>query len=244
MQPIIEENLFEARTYKKAWNTIHFMELGDIEKDINQLSTHGEQIIEQCYNYNGCMMGQSIRAMTERILRLKYCISALRRISPLRTKRGLFNIIGTGIKYLFGSMNADDAEQINADIDEVSNKTKGVATLNRNQTSLIQTTLEKLSIIKIQQETDLKRLERIATRGINETNELIFNKQILNSILELELHLEGTAEVLQDVEDAISEAKEGRISPRVVTPKNFMKALTAIKENLSTEMPFALREDN
>lgn len=76
----------------------------------------------------------------------------------------------------------------------------------------------------------MKKLERIATCGLNETNKLSFNNQIPNSILELELHLEGTAEVLRDVEDAVSEAKEERISPRVLTPRNFIKA-PSLKED-------------
>lgn len=243
-QPVIQEKLFEARVYHETWNTIHFIELSDVKTDISQLVMHISQLAERCVGYPKCTMTQSIKAARTRILKMKHRINALQRAAPQRTKRGLFNFIGSGIKFLFGSMSADDAEKINNDIDEVYSKSKGITILIKNQTSLLQSTIQNLETIKDQQNTDLIKLEEIARQAVSATNALEFNNQVLNSLLELELHLEGTTEILEDLEDAVSEAKSGKISPRIIPPENFIKSLGAIQENLLVDLPFPLEENN
>lgn len=51
-------------------------------------------------------------------------------------------------------------------------------------------------------------------------------------------------QILEDLEDAVSEAKNGKISPRILPPENFMKSLGAIQENLVADLPFQLEENN
>ncbi|KAK9728134.1 Baculovirus F protein [Popillia japonica] len=60
-----------------------------------------------------------------------------------RKRRGLFNGIGDGLKWLFGVPDADDAEFYSDSIESLSNSQKRVDTIMQQQGSFIQQTITK-----------------------------------------------------------------------------------------------------
>lgn len=241
--PVIKEDLFKAYLYNEVWDTIHFADLTDVASDVSILQLHLEKLSTTCKKFKGCYHERSITSLQNRFSKIRTQFFSLTKVAS-RQKRGLFNFIGEGLRYLFGSMSASDAEHINNDIDEVYTKNSKVAQLISNQTSLIRTTLVKLQNFASTQKQDIVTLENIVRNGSSQVNINTFNAKLLDSLFETEIHLDSLSETLFDLEQALSSGKTGVVSPRLVTPENFMQSLSVIKNNFYKDLPFPLEVVN
>lgn len=240
--PILHEELFQARLYHETWDSVYFLDILELNADIIQVKDYTRLIMQHCNSLIGkCTMTKTIGTLGQRINKLSNRYDNIRELSARRQKRGLFNFIGTATKYLFGTMNANDAENINNDIDEVYNKTRGIATLIKNQTSLLQATLSQVEKIQHRTENEIQTMYNYTSVL---TDAMQINNMILSSLFYMELHVEDIAEAIQTIEAAISEAKNGIPSPKIVTPVNFMKSLSAIHQNIPKDTPYPLTEKN
>ena len=73
-----------------------------------------------------------------------------------RYKRGLFNIIGSGMKYLFGTMRANNANEISNEIDNIDKRNSQIVVLLRNQTSLVRNAIVILEHYSNKQTTPIR----------------------------------------------------------------------------------------
>ena len=116
--PIIKEKLADAYLYNEIWTTIHFFELKDITTDVNHMRHHRGQLVRSCNQHQSCSNLGTTRTLQARFAKLDLQYTTLIQIANGQ-KRGLINAFGTGMKYLFGTINADDIEEINSSIDKV-----------------------------------------------------------------------------------------------------------------------------
>lgn len=243
--PIWQEFLFTTRFYHETWDSVYFLDILELQEDIEHLKNYTQQTHHYCMSLTSkCTMLKTIGTLKTRINKLANRYENIKALSSKRAKRGLFNFIGTATKYLFGTMTAADAENINRDIDEVYNKTKGIATLIKNQTSLLQTSVTQIEKINKKTEQDLNEMQRFTGALTDVTNQLKINNIILNSLFDMEIHVEETNEAIHMIESAISEAKTGILSPKLVTPEDFMKSLSLIQTNIPRKLPYSLTKEN
>jgi hypothetical protein len=91
----------------------------------------------------------------------------------LRLKRGLLNIIGSVSKCLFGTLGNDDADLINANIDQLFQEGSKLQTIVGNQTALIQ---------KIVNSDSLKQIEKVH-QSLNEFQRNVSREEILTNLV-------------------------------------------------------------
>ena len=238
--PIIREELFEAYLYNEVWTTIHYIDLKDLRSDLIQLQLHLDKIREKCQQQTACNHLSTMKILQGKFVLIQARYSILTQMAN-RYKRGLFNIIGSGMKYLFGTMSANDTNEISNEIDNIYKRISQTVVLLRNQTSLVRNAMVKLEHYSNKQTRDIRTLESIVKNGSSVMNNLKFNNLILETILETQLHVETLENSVSHIEDAIQSGKTGLISPQLVTPNNFINALLEIKNNLNKELPFSLK---
>lgn len=240
---VIKEKLFNARLYHEVYNTIHFIELKELRANTKSLMYHLETLENRCQENQQCNTMRSIKAMKSRLGKINQRQKNII-YKKGRSKKGLFNFVGTGTKFLFGTMDADDAEKIDADIDKIYAKNLETITLLKNQTTITKSLITELETYRNNQLIDLENFENSIKSTINLTNSLSFNLQILNLLNELESYSMDLDDITQEIESSIADARQGRISPQLITPANFIESLKLIKQNLASDMPFPLVIDN
>ena len=243
--PILREDLFQARLYHEIWSTIHFVDLQDLLKDEVQLKTQLNQLMYQCNQVTFCNHRNSLRTLTLRHGRIKNKISSIISLNDHRVKRGLINAVGTVSKFLFGTMSADDADTINKQIDEVYNTTGNIARLMTNQTTIIRSSLRQFENMTAIQNANLKILKEIVQNGNSIMSQNAFNSNLMESISDLELCFDDLLEKVNLVYESINDGKLGIVSPSLVSPRDFIRSLEVIRNQLSyKELPFSLSEQN
>ncbi|CAD7083617.1 unnamed protein product [Hermetia illucens] len=89
-------------------------------------------------------------------------------ISPnIRLKRGLVNLVGSGLKFLFGTMDATDSEKIRAVLDTVEKNELNVKIGMEKNLLLIKEINKQSKMINMEQDTIKSRINEI----INEIEE-------------------------------------------------------------------------
>ncbi|XP_058806665.1 uncharacterized protein LOC131673035 [Phymastichus coffea] len=238
---ILQDELFKARLYHEIWTTVHFVDMNDLVHSAKQLNINIQDLQHKCSLYDYCIHAQSLNSIRNKFKKIQREIYSLLSLShEKREKRGLFNIVGTVQHYLFGTMLADDAERINRDIDLVYNRTGRIAILVNNQTAIMQSTLREFVNLTDYYEKNLRTLQLF----FQSTFRVAFNNNMLESIYDLNIHMEDLTENIVLVYDSINDGKLGIVYPRLISPRNFMIALNTIYKNLFyPQLPFPLREN-
>lgn len=112
----------------------------------------------KCELYNGM---DSLNQCVKKLETLAYQLRLLIHNHTL-TKRGLLNIVGSISKSLFGTLDNDDLDLINANIDKLFQKGNELKTIVANQTALIRKIIKSNSI-KLIDEVRVKFDEYIPT---------------------------------------------------------------------------------
>ena len=105
--------------------------------------------------------------MQNRINNLKQLANHLKTLTHTRNKRGLFNIIGSISKSLFGTLDNDDLTLINENMDKLFDDNNKIKTIIVNQTALIRKIVNSqnlnhlkksyIDVLKQQQKADIDR---------------------------------------------------------------------------------------
>ncbi|XP_033225946.1 uncharacterized protein LOC117178632 [Belonocnema kinseyi] len=214
--PILQEPLFTTQLYHETWDTVYFINITELQPDVELLQTYVKSLSDYFKSLDTkCSTHKAIDALKERVLKTRTKYENIRALSTKRTRRGLFNFVGSAAKYLFGTMSASEAEQINTDIDEVYNKTKGIATLIKNQTSLLQSAVSQIQEIHYKTSKDLEQIQQFTGSMADSFNILKANMNILNSLFNMEINLEQLTDMLQLIVTAIAESRNGILSPEL-----------------------------
>lgn len=167
----------------------------------------------------------------------------------LRRKRGLFNIVGSSLKFLFGTLDASDAEKIieinqnnNLSSERMSIFSNALDTINASfaeQTKFMNGLVNHLNSINIHLAnlTDVVRNIVEQERFINALDShLIFFESLLNKYRDYQNHLIET----------ILYAFEGKLHPLLMSPSNLLSLLLDAQIYLPKDIsfPFTLIMDN
>lgn len=240
--PILQEELFKAKLYHEIWTTIHFVDILDLEKRANEMNITIQDLRNQCDTFPYCHFKIQLDDVHNKLHSIKQKIDSLLSLSSnKRQKRGLFNIVGTIQHFLFGTMSADDAERINAQIDDVYNNTGHIAVLLNNQTAIMKNTLRKFINITNDYEKNMKIIkDGILTGQFEDT----FNENMLKCIIHLDIHIIDLLENVNLIYDSIVDGKLGVVSPRLISPTQFIHGLRTIHTKLFyQDLLFPLNEN-
>lgn len=173
--------------------------------------------------------------------------------SKSRTKRGLINFIGSGLKALFGTMDDNDAEYIKNAIQNLEENQKDSLTILQDQTTILSNTVNNfndsiasLRKTEFQINKVIKEINQMGKSMANEINQTVIELHTTQMIEYFNILVIDTEIDLNKLINTVMFTKTGHIHPLVVPIKVFLAKLLESQESLPSGMlyPVVLREEN
>ena len=242
---VIYEDYGNSYLYSEKWTTMHYIDIPDIAKESQFLYEHLYKLQIECKEYVHCKDGTSINNLMIQSNLLASKIQTLSLLSAnTRDKRGLINFIGKGLKYLFGNMDADDAQLISDSFDNMYNDSLTTVKLVKKQTTIIKNLISQLDTYNDEYSKTFEYFKNYTS----EINSMIhinnFNSLMLENILSIKMNVDRLEHTVNAIELSIQADKSNIISPTLVTPKNFIKSLQEIDSEYHLKTLFPIELDN
>ncbi|XP_057330022.1 uncharacterized protein LOC130670615 [Microplitis mediator] len=139
-----------------------------------------------------------------------------------------FGFIGTISRELFGTMDYEDKEHINKEINKLYQDNAEMVHLVQNATHIVKSEINTILQSEAQMQSNLNKLADVTHAFINATlnslEKVVYVTKVLmlgDERLEVANH---HLRVLREAETIIEEAKAGRLSPQAISPKQLYKA--------------------
>ena len=156
-----------------------------------------------------------------------------------RTKRGIFNGVGTVWKAITGNLDASDGEYFNDCIEKVTHDERQIENLLKNQisvtTSVIKTFNSTIQKLQIDEQTFNKDIFEIQKAILNISDIMVFYEgqlkvvNLCESLMESYVFLEDS---LNDILDAITFARLNILHSSIITPRDLVASLQEISRSL------------
>lgn len=264
------ENLGHVNFYNDEWNLVTYIDLSRYDLSVDQLDFHYELIKKLCekpsiskYHVGACH--RLVRSVNHTLIRIKADKDVVKQLvgrkgdydNYVRSKRGLFNIIGEGAKMLFGMMDEDDARYYNDQIEKSKKNEAVLLQLVKQQTSIVKSTVHVVNSTIgdiIHNEKLLKMSLDKVNEHINHTTDTLIQAldfyELQNDIEEhvslLSIMISHYRSELDQLISAILGAQSGVIHPYIITPKRVVMELRKILPFIpkSVTFPLPLSEEN
>lgn len=196
-----------ARIITGYYKLIHVINLEDYKVNINKIRNNIQLITR---HDDLTMIVGTINQ------KLRSLVNSFNVIYPhLRNRRGLINILGTGIKLITGNMDHEDAIEINNSLQELTINNKQLIKSQNEQVRINYEMIERFknitNHINNQQEIIEKYLSKSQTRAMDAIKYLRYVYQINFDIDTLKSHLD-------DIFQTVQLAKLNVISKNILTP--------------------------
>lgn len=167
----------------------------------------------------------------------------------LRSKRGALNIVGNVANSLFGILDSEYADHISDTIQKVKENESHLLNLFKNQTSIVDSTINIIRKNQLAAKARFKQLEQeiknysAAMQDINNVLIQIHLTQLFNSgVLELNLILNNIRKIQSSILDTPIDTHHGKISPLLLTPKQLQAEVDQIKLHVPTSVTLPVTE--
>ena len=124
---IFYEKLNKAYLYNTEVDMFIGLDIEEIFAKLNQLKLYVEDIYKHCKDQ--CRLRDEVEALSKRIVKLDNLALHLKLITHSRSRRGLIDAIGSISKSLFGTLDNDDLNLINANIDKLFERENELKTM-------------------------------------------------------------------------------------------------------------------
>ena len=243
--PIIYEQIGSAYLYSNTWVTMHYIKINDLNKEINYINDHVDDLIIRCNNFENCTCTLSLKNLSFQSRALGDKINTLSLLNEAsRNKRGLINFVGKGIKYLFGNMDDDDAEIIAKSFDKLYDDSGKTLKLVKNQTALVKNIVSQLEQYEAHFRNSIEELNNVSLNLNQLININRFNNILLENILVTKINMDRLEAVVVAIENSIQADKSNLISPTLITPRNFIDALELINDSTRGKSLFPVIYNN
>ena len=133
---IIKEEISRMYLYNEKWSTIHFIDIKENILEVSHMITHMDNLIEHCSRLPLCNAMPALLNLKNNTNNAEIRVNTISMIaSNERSKRGLINAIGTGLNWLFSTMDANDTKIISQSIDDIYNYSSNAVLLIKNRNS-------------------------------------------------------------------------------------------------------------
>ena len=224
--PILYEHFGNGYLYNDIWQTLHFFDISEIWRQTGVTLKQVENLTLKCQQYKNCTMINNLRDIKTNTEVMVGRVATLLQLTASRKKRGLINAVGTGLHYLFGTMDNDDAESIAHTLNNVYNHSSNTILLVKNQTTIVKNLLNTIAIDEKLHEESLNKLHDIASALQAQQ----FNEIVLQEAFRLNLNIFAINNLLSAIENSIQADRTGLISPLLITPKTFIESLEKINK--------------
>ncbi|XP_044766263.1 uncharacterized protein LOC123322383 [Coccinella septempunctata] len=168
-------------------------------------------------------------------------------INMPRKKRGLFNGVGTAIKWLTGNPDSEDAQFYSDAINQIINNEKQTDVLMQQQVSILSSTISNFnnSFYKMNENIgilnkNLKEFNQFSKDLNNIQHAYEIESQISNHLI---LLIEMTDELLFNLQNYVNDVsliQHGIINYRILPPEALYRELLKISTNISLPIPLSI----
>lgn len=235
------ENIGTTSVISTEWNVVVYYDLRPYWMELTALSNSTnalEHLCQQMKQKSTCVSITKQFKAIEDELQIDNSFFATR-----RQKRGAFDLIGNVANSLFGVLDSKYAEQMSKTIDVINKNEGHLLALIKNQTSIIDSTINVLKRDHSEAERKFKEIDNQVNQLINRINhtgedsyELKINQFFISLSIQLSLIVMNLQKTQATIIDVLTDIHHGRISPILVTPQQISRELTIIKEHLPTSL--------
>lgn len=230
----IRETLYETFLYRRSWTAIHFIELQDLLQQGITLSNKIQGLRNICLNAHQAINAQcnkdTIINLIERRLKTTLNLQNDLLNSHSRKKRGLFNIVGEGHKFLWGTLSSSDLDYLNNEIDKLYNHTNKAILLQEKQIRITQNGLNNLENDFEIFNNNMIKLENWISSADKQIQQNNIDNLMTEAILELEIVLDDYKEKIETFSGGILHARSGHLSSSLMPPNILMESLNEIQK--------------
>lgn len=198
--------------FKKIIHTINITEYKitqtNIEENLNLLKQDGKFIIKPLYN-----------TLTHNFEILKRKINALRPHS--KSKRGLVNALGTGLKYLAGTMDVNDEQEIKNQLDSITQNNKNLIVENNKQVAINDQISNQIKNITLQINNQQKQIYEFLNNFQTQKGNIILKLEdeinYIQRVYQINYNIDLLKNHIDDIEQIIILSKLGILSKNILT---------------------------
>lgn len=219
---VVQIPMGKIKLYEDTWTIVSVLEMSEIVEQSDALRKSIKRMIDLT-NLRGSGewndIFEKLSQSFEMIDKEKHLFIPVTPTSS-RQKRGLVNIVGTLNKFLWGTLDANDADYYNTEIDKLYDSTNQISKIVHNQTIIVQQTIK-----------DVLKYVREFENATEEFASVTYYNLALQSI---EISLMHYERVLHDLTIAVSNAQRGIITPILMSPDHLQKALKHLQNEFHT----------
>lgn len=167
-----------------------------------------------------------------------------------RKRRGLINIIGTGMKTLFGVCDNDCANEATQEIEKIEKTNERMIHILKNQTTVVKSAITGISGASIEINKLYKELSEKQSTLRDKVKELVNVTITLETLMLTDrIHSIFTALITQyayettTISAIITAARTGVLHPSLITPRELANHLTQIKLKLPINLNLPMGTD-
>ncbi|XP_072935016.1 uncharacterized protein [Epargyreus clarus] len=245
------DHLDNTYSYNDFWNVITHIDMVSMEPHLNNIEKQIKKTLDICIKFqlNEIFQCKDVFSPIEALLQsnfiklysLSHLVSA---DSPNRFKRSL-EFGGEILKFLFGTLDADDARKYDAAINACQTSETELFRLMKENIHVVKSTintfntsLNRLNKNEHRLNSQIDRLNDILTQTTKNNNELIYVSKLNNLVNIIKGSLLTISNSLESILNAILFAKANVLHPSVITPTNLVNELLKHVNSINKRLDF------
>lgn len=242
------EGIGSVKLSKADWQIIVYYDLKPYWEEVQSFSTGTLALHHLCQELKqGSLCENVLTAInhTEEEFRLNSFLPTQ------RIKRGAVNIVGNIANSLFGILDSEYAQQMVTTIETVKKNENHLQHLLKNQTSILDSTI---NILKQDQTAIKGKFNRLDTQyteirsRVHDLEDAGYQSKIFQIFISLAMELTITAADLHRMKssilDVITDTHHGKISPNLLSPTQLHDELIKIRNHLPPSLQLPVEHDN
>lgn len=254
---LLYENIGSIQVKSSSWKITSYINLTIYFSELQYVQSLVENINQQCNllrteKDQEVLCDKIVRELEDDIRELegtnKYFIPSTKN----RVKRGQVNIVGSGMKFLFGTMDQSDADYYKAHIEAMEHGQETTNNILENQKTILSSTFDKLNeVVEHLNEQDqtmdqLKAEVEIMNRSHKKTEYFTRIHYLFDDLsIYIKISIDKVRRDQQKLFDIINAANYGLSHPSIFDPHELMNVIKEISTTLrETIFPLPLIDEN
>lgn len=247
-----------AQLYNTVWKLVIYVNISKLDEQfgtVKQYAVKTKRMCQELKSESSQMCLRDIEMMETRLEEIQDRRELLKQIIKVdddepksaRIKRGVFNFIGQASKFLFGTLDENDANYYQEKINQVEQEQLNMLKVAREQMTVVRSTLQTINStfykVALNEQKLKESLKEIVDHVNNETLvmqavlrqtslEVIINRHFI----ELESCIVQVREHYKILIDAVLNAQRGILQPEVMSPGRVIRAFQRSRSNFPKDL--------